>query len=87
MPISVLVIDNDKNTRDLLAKTMGRWGYRVDAVAKDKEGLLMAKHNDYEMVFTDLVCPGSSASEVIERIKNERPSTPVIVVTDHHSVG
>ena len=86
MPISVLVIDNDKNTRDLLAKTMGKWGYKVDAVAKDSEGLLMARHNNYEVVFTDLVSPGVSASEMVERLKNEQPSVPVIVVTDRYSV-
>ncbi len=83
MSVSILVIDFDKVIRDQLVKTIGTWGYKVDAVANGDEGVLMARHNKYELVFTGL---DDSSSSVLKHIRAEQPTTPVVVVTDQHSV-
>ncbi|MBI5789788.1 MAG: sigma-54-dependent Fis family transcriptional regulator [Candidatus Schekmanbacteria bacterium] len=85
MSISVLVIDNDKSVRELFVKKMGNLGYKVDAAASGEEGVLMAKHNEYGLVFTD-ICEKSPGYQIVELLKAEQPATPVIVVTEPNCV-
>ncbi len=82
-PASVLVVDDDERARALLTAVLEPRGYRVRAVAGGAEALEALKAAPADVVITDLMMPGLSGFELVERLAAE-PSlraVPVIVLT------
>ncbi|HTR97259.1 MAG TPA: response regulator transcription factor [Candidatus Acidoferrales bacterium] len=79
----VMVIEDEKEIRDLLRYNLERAGYRVAAFADGEEGLegLFASRPD--AVVLDLMLPGRNGLEVLREVRGE-PATadlPVVVLT------
>ncbi len=80
---TILVIDDEREIRELLRYNLEKQGYRV-LVAKDgEEGLsrIFATHPD--LVLLDLLLPGLNGLEVLREVRSE-PSTretPVLLLT------
>jgi PAS domain S-box-containing protein len=80
---SVLVVDDDEFSRDLLSRRMQRAGYHVTATADGREVPDLLDKHDVDLVLLDLVMPLASGHEVLASIRaNRSPSQlPVIMVT------
>ena len=83
MPDLVLVIEDEKDIRDLVRYNLERAGYRVGTAADGERGLeaLFAARPD--AVVLDLMLPGQNGLEVLRELRGE-PLTrdvPVIVLT------
>ncbi len=83
MPDLVLVIEDEKEIRDLVRYNLERAGYRVTTAADGERGLeaLFAARPD--AVVLDLMLPGQNGLEVLRELRGE-PLTrdvPVIVLT------
>src|SRR5215813_4050202 len=79
----VLVIEDEKEIRDLVRYNLERAGYKVTAVAEGDQGLerLFAARPD--ALVLDLMLPGKNGLEILREVRNE-PTTrdlPVIVLT------
>ena len=79
----VLVIEDEKEIRDLVRYNLERAGYRVVAVADGDQGLerLFAARPD--LLVLDLMLPGRNGLEILREVRGE-PTTrelPVIVLT------
>jgi len=80
---TVLVVDDDASVRDYLKETLMAEGYRVLLADNGAEGLRMAIECDPDLIILDLMMPGTSGFEVIQRLK-VHPSAcdiPVIIFT------
>jgi DNA-binding NtrC family response regulator len=86
MSISILVVDDDPYIRDLFTKELRSWGYEVDTVGDGRQALSMVMQKPYHIVFADLVLPGLSGQKLVQKIKNERPDTEVMVITGQASI-
>ncbi len=81
-PVRVLVADTDLDSRKKLNQYFDREGWSYDSVG-DSESLLAAlKERKYDLVVTDLCMPDIEGVELLRKIKQERPSQPVVVVAD-----
>jgi DNA-binding response OmpR family regulator len=79
----VLVIEDEKEIRDLVRYNLERAGFRVNAVAEGEEGLQRLFASRPDAVVLDLMLPGRSGLEVLREVRNE-PATrdlPVLVLT------
>jgi len=77
----VLVVDDEKSMRDLLAINLEKQGYEV-AVADDGEAALEALRRDtYDAVITDLRMPRVDGLGVLRAAKERSAETAVIVIT------
>jgi DNA-binding response OmpR family regulator len=79
----VLVIEDEKEIRDLLRYNLERAGFRVTAVGDGEEGLRRLFAARPDAVVLDLMLPGRSGLEVLREVRGE-PSTrdlPVVVLT------
>ena len=86
---SVLVIDDDEISRYLLRTALERAGVRVREAVSGPEGLRAAGDARPMAVFLDLVMPGMSGFEVLDRLK-AAPATrdiPVVIVTSQRLSG
>jgi two-component system alkaline phosphatase synthesis response regulator PhoP len=83
MAETVMVIEDEKEIRELIRYNLERAGYRVQAIADGDEGLRRLFASRPDAVVLDLMLPGLSGLEVLREVREE-PSTrdlPVVVLT------
>jgi len=79
----VMVIEDEKEIRDLLRYNLERAGWRVAAFADGEEGLAQLFASRPDAVVLDLMLPGRNGLEILREVRGE-PATadvPVIVLT------
>ena len=82
--ISILVVDDDEATLNLLGTFLRRNGYRVLAASNPVRGLeLLAAEDDVKLVITDLMMPHIDGIDFTKRIhaNSKHKDLPVIMMT------
>ena len=87
----VLVVDDDANSRDVLAETLRRAGLRAAEAAGGAEGLRLARELRPDLVTLDVLMPGVDGWAVLREFKAD-PATaeiPVVIatITDERALG
>jgi len=80
---SILVIEDDRDIRELIEYNLTREGYTVRAAGDGEEGLRQARTNAPDLVILDLMLPGVDGVDVCRWLKRD-PVTrniPVVMVT------
>lgn len=79
----ILVVDDEKNNREILGRHLQNCGYLVHAVAGGQEALDFLEKNYVSLILLDLLMPGMDGFEVLKRLKgNARTRTiPVLMLT------
>ncbi|MDE3209522.1 MAG: sigma-54-dependent Fis family transcriptional regulator, partial [Pseudomonadota bacterium] len=83
---TVLVIDDERDIRELLTITLGRMDLQVDAVGTVTEARRALAERSYDLCFTDMRLPDGNGQEIIELIAETRPDTPVAMITAYGNV-
>jgi len=78
---TILVVNDDDESRVLLKFFLDNVGYAVDLAQNAEEGLSRFDRNLHDLVLTDNTMPGMSGSEMAHIIKLRSPATPVIMFT------
>ena len=85
-PQTVLVIDDERDIRELLTITLGRMDLQVDAVGTVAEARRALGERSYDLCFTDMRLPDGNGQEVIELIATNHPDMPVAMITAYGNV-
>lgn len=85
-PQTVLVIDDERDIRELLTITLGRMDLQVDAVGTVTEARRALAERSYDLCFTDMRLPDGNGQEVIELIAANHPDMPVAMITAYGNV-
>jgi two-component system response regulator PilR (NtrC family) len=83
---TVLVIDDERDIRELLTITLGRMELDVDAVGSVSEARSALAGRRYDLCFTDMRLPDGSGQEIIELIAASYPDMPVAMITAYGNV-
>ena len=83
--LTVLVIDDNPGSLELLSSALARPELEVITASDPEEGLELVHSRHPQIVITDLVMPGMTGLEVLDRIMEFDPSTDVILMTAHYS--
>ena len=81
MAASVLVIDDDSTVRDSMVAFLDDCDYQVLSAACGLEALQLLAEHSVDAVVCDLKMPGLHGIELIEKLKQQQPLLPVIVVS------
>jgi serine phosphatase RsbU (regulator of sigma subunit) len=81
MAATVLVIDDDSTVRDSIVAYLDDCDYQMLAAANAAEALSVLSENRPDAVICDLKMPGMYGIELLEKIKQQYPDLPVIVVS------
>ncbi len=79
--LSILVVDDDENIRNVLSEMLDFLGHKVAAARDGGEAFNLLNGAGYDLVITDLGMPGVSGWEVARRVKEKNPKTPVMLVS------
>jgi DNA-binding response OmpR family regulator len=79
----ILVVDDDPQNRDLLARRLERHGFEVETAVDGIDGLRRIEAGDFDLVMLDVMMPGMNGLEVLERLRRTRSMAelPVIMAT------
>lgn len=77
----ILVIEDDRETRDYLVKGLAESGHAVDQAADGKDGLFLALENDYDVLVVDRMLPALDGLSVIQALRASEKSTPVLILS------
>jgi DNA-binding NtrC family response regulator len=80
-PASILVVDDDRDTRANLADILEDVGYRVDVAYDGPSALELVRRMRYDVALLDLKLPGMEGLELCRGIRARQPGTVAIVVT------
>ena len=83
---TVLVIDDERDIRELLTITLGRMGLMVETASNVTEAKQRLADTRYALCFTDMRLPDGSGQEIIELIAAKYPETPVAMITAYGNV-
>ncbi len=83
---TVLVVDDERDIRELLSITLGRMDLNVDTAANVSDARKMLGEARYDLCFTDMRLPDGTGQELIELIAREHPETPVAMITAYGNV-
>lgn len=81
-----LVVDDTKNIRILLEKTLELEGFSVETASSGSQALDKLKTQSYDLVFLDIKLPEVSGTEVLRKIRREGNNTPIIIITAYPTV-
>jgi len=81
MPGKILVVDDDESMCQMLEAGLRRRGFSVVWRSNAEDGLHLAGQEDFDAVVTDLNMRGMSGLQLCERLVQNRPDIPVIVIT------
>lgn len=91
MAYKLLVVDDEKDITDTLAKTLKREGYEVVVAYDGEEALQKVKQDDPDIILLDLVMPKLNGFEVLKEIREKykdkwRPAIIISAKVDLESV-
>ena len=79
----ILVVDDEKDIRDVLSNFLGEKGYEVILASNGEEALELVERVDPQVILLDVNMPGIDGIETCRRLKaNEKSRTiPIIMIT------
>jgi len=84
--LSVLIVDDEEDILNVLKFILTKEGYQVDTALDGKQALQLFKKGSYDIVLTDLRMPEMDGIELLQRIKEIRPETEVLIMTAYASI-
>ena len=82
----ILIIDDERGIRNTLKDIFEYEGHEVILSENGMEGLVAIKTEKPNVVFCDIKMPKMDGIEVLERIKEFSPDTPVIMISGHGTI-
>ena len=88
-PDTVLIIDDDPATRDLVGRFLEREGFRVRSAADGQSGLALARALQPRVVLLDVMMPRMDGWSVLSAIRADEAlaATPVVMISFVHEEG
>jgi two-component system, NtrC family, response regulator HydG len=83
---TVLVVDDEAETRDTLSLALDKNGYKVLCVASAREALNVLDHKSIDVVITDLCMPDLDGLQFFQFVRQRAPTVPVIMISAKASV-
>lgn len=77
----ILIVDDDISMCEMLEDELKHKGFRTKSQTSADEAFNMLLAEEFDVVLTDLIMPGTNGIELCERIAANRPDVLVIVVT------
>ncbi len=83
MPKTILVVENELRSRQLIAHLLRENGYEVDEADDGVSALELLETKIFDLMICDLVMPRLNAFDVLDYMNFRSLSTSIILITGH----
>jgi len=77
----ILVIEDEPALRRQLCERLAQAGYTADGSGDGDEGLYLASEYPFDAAVVDLGLPGLSGLEIVRRLRADRSTLPILILT------
>ncbi len=81
--VRVLVVDDDRDNREIVAENISRWGYTVETAGSGEEAIRLFVANPHEVVVSDIRMGTASGLDVLKKVRATVPDAVVILMTGY----
>ncbi len=82
----ILVIDDERSIRNTLKDILEFEKYQVELAEDGFKALELLKSSDFDVVLCDIKMPGMDGIEVLQKVEELRPDTPVVMISGHGNI-
>ncbi len=82
-PQRILVVDDERSVRDLVAESLSYIGHDVTTAADGADAAEKLQNGAFDIVVTDMDMPRMDGMELIRHIRQHYPETDTIAITGH----
>jgi two-component system, OmpR family, response regulator len=79
--MKILIIEDDKETRDYVSAGLKEAGYTIDSAMDGYEGLHLAKEARYDLLIVDRMLPGLDGLTLVKTLRSTGCTVPVLFLT------
>ena len=83
--LSLLIIDDNPGSLEMLSSALAQPDLEILTASEPEHGVDLVHSHHPQIVLTDLVMPGMSGLEVLDRVMEFDPATEVILMSAHYS--
>lgn len=77
----ILFVDDNEDVSHIFSSIFELHGYRVSVANNALEALAVIRDDPIDGLITDFKMPGMNGGELIEKLREEQPDLPAIIVT------
>lgn len=82
----ILIIDDEKSIRNTLKEILTYEGYEVTEAQDGMEGLKFVEKDKFDIILSDIKMPKMDGIEVLEKLQEITPETPVVMISGHGNI-
>ena len=82
----ILIAEDERDLNELLKKRLENQKYTVDACRDGEEALDYLAVTEYDAIVLDIMMPKVNGLQVLQQIRREKKSTPVLLLTAKDSI-
>lgn len=79
--MKILLIEDDQETIDYLAKGLAEHGHVVDRAVEGRDGLALAAGETYDLLIVDRMLPGLDGLAIVKTVRTAGVRTPILFLT------
>jgi two-component system response regulator MprA len=84
--LKLLVVEDETRMVDLLRKGLAEEGHTVVCAKTGTEGFALARDYEFDAIILDVMLPQLSGYDLAQRLRGEKVTTPVLMLTARDSV-
>jgi DNA-binding response OmpR family regulator len=77
----ILLVEDEKKVANIIERGLKSERFAVDLCHDGQSGWEMSSAYDYDLIILDLMLPGLSGTEVLERIRRKNQLVPILILT------
>lgn len=82
-----LLVEDEKKLAEFVSRGLRAERFAIDVVNDGDAGWDLASKFDYDIIILDLMLPGLSGTEVLQRFRKQNNRTPVLILTARDATG
>ncbi len=83
----ILVVEDEEKVSRFVSRGLTAERFAVDVARDGKSGWELAETYQYDLIILDLMLPGLTGAEVLNRIRKSKSQVPILILTARDSVS
>ncbi len=83
----ILLVEDEKKVADIIVRGLKAERYAVDVCHDGQSGWEMADAYNYDLIILDLMLPGLTGTEILERVRRKNSLVPILILTARDGMG
>jgi two-component system copper resistance phosphate regulon response regulator CusR len=83
----ILLVEDEKKVADIIVRGLKAERYAVDVCHDGQSGWEMADAYNYDLIILDLMLPGLTGTEILEKVRRKNSLVPILILTARDGMG